>query len=316
MAFGTGHHPTTRMCLELVEQHVQPNDRVLDLGCGSGILSIAAAKLGASNVFGLEIDPIAASVAVQNVKENGVQDVVSTEEATLPHPRVVENGYDLLVANVSAKVITELAEHIVRAVRSGGTLIFSGILDKQQAEVTERMVALGVQFDEGLTDADWVALVGRVGLILPSPSYRIAAGCPITMTRSSFADLAPYLDELPCSREASMVIRAPACLHSRKNRTSLLVFTRSNCAPNGMLVTIRVSRVDHEPMSRLSNDCRNIDAFPPASRRSAISAAAESTSNPTTAPCLVLAQGRVEYGTSPHERIEHEAVGFDACQLK
>lgn len=163
MAFGTGHHPTTRMCLELVEQRVQPNDRVLDLGCGSGILSIAAAKLGASKVLGLEIDPIAASVAERNVRENGVQDTVTTDEASLPHPQAEANGYDLLVANVSAKVITELAEHIVRVVRSGGTLIFSGILDKQQAEVVERMVALGVQFDEGLTDADWVALVGRVG---------------------------------------------------------------------------------------------------------------------------------------------------------
>ena len=163
MAFGTGHHPTTRMCLELVEQYVRPNDRVLDLGCGSGILSIAAAKLGASDVFGLEIDPIAASVAVQNLRENSVQDVVSTEEATLPHPRVAESGYDLLVANVSAKVITELADDIVRAVRSGGMLIFSGILDKQKTEVIERMVALGVQFEDGLTDADWVALVGRVG---------------------------------------------------------------------------------------------------------------------------------------------------------
>ncbi len=162
MAFGTGHHPTTRMCLELVEQHVQRNDKVLDLGCGSGILSIAAAKLGASDVFGLEIDPIAASVAVQNVKDNGVQNVVRTEEATLPHPRVAENGYDLLVANVSAKVITELADHIVRAVRTGGTLVFSGILDKQKTEVIERMVEFGVQFEEGLTDADWVALVGRV----------------------------------------------------------------------------------------------------------------------------------------------------------
>lgn len=163
MAFGTGHHPTTRMCLELVEQHVQPNDRVLDLGCGSGILSIAAAKLGASDVFGLEIDPIAASVAVQNVRDNGVRNVVRTEEATLPHPRVGENEYDLLVANVSAKVITELADDIVRAVRSGGTLLFSGILDKQKTEVIERMVAQGVQFEDGLTDADWVALVGRVG---------------------------------------------------------------------------------------------------------------------------------------------------------
>ncbi len=163
MAFGTGHHPTTRMCLELIELHVRPGDRVLDLGCGSGILSIAAAKLGASQVFGLEIDATAVRVAKQNARENGVQDIVRTDEATLPHPHAVAGQYDLLVANVSAKVITELAEHIVRAVRSGGTLLFSGILDKQRTEVIERMTDLGVQFDDGLIDADWVALVGRVG---------------------------------------------------------------------------------------------------------------------------------------------------------
>ena len=163
MAFGTGHHPTSRMCLELLETRVQPGDRVLDLGCGSGILSIAAAKLGAAEVFGLEIDPIAASVAVSNVRENAVQDTVTTDKASLPHPQAEANGYDLLVANVSAKVITELADHIVRVVRSGGTLVFSGILDKQQTEVIDRMTALGVRFDDGLTDADWVALVGRVG---------------------------------------------------------------------------------------------------------------------------------------------------------
>ncbi|MCY4528615.1 MAG: 50S ribosomal protein L11 methyltransferase [Chloroflexi bacterium] len=163
MAFGTGHHPTSRMCLELLETRVQPRDRVLDLGCGSGILSIAAAKLGAAEVFGLEIDPIAASVAGRNVRENAVQDTVTTDEASLPHPQAAANGYDLLVANVSAMVITELADHIVRVVRSGGTLIFSGILDKQQTEVIERMTALGGRFDDGLTDADWVALVGRVG---------------------------------------------------------------------------------------------------------------------------------------------------------
>ena len=164
MAFGTGHHPTTRMCLELLEMHVEPGDRVLDLGCGSGVLSIAAAKLGASDVLGLEIDPTAARVAERNVRENGVQDTVRTDEATLPHPRAAADGYDLLVANVSAKVITELAEHIVRVVRSGGTLIFSGILDKQRTEVIERMAALGVQLEDGLVDADWVALVGRVRL--------------------------------------------------------------------------------------------------------------------------------------------------------
>ena len=163
MAFGTGHHPTTRMCMELLEQYVEPGCRVLDLGCGSGILSILAAKLGASEVFGLEIDSTAATVAESNVQMNGVQDTVKIQEATLPNLHTLRGSYDLLVANVSAKVITDLAEHIVDVVRSGGRLIFSGILDRQRAGVVERMGELGVTFDDGSTDEDWEALVGRVG---------------------------------------------------------------------------------------------------------------------------------------------------------
>ena len=163
MAFGTGHHPTTRMCMELLEQYIEPGCRVLDLGCGSGILSILAAKLGASEVLGLEIDSTAAAVAASNVEMNGVQDTVKIQEATLPYPHAPLGNYDLLVANVSAKVITDLAEHIVDVVRSGGRLIFSGILDRQRAGVVERMGELGVTFDNGSTDEDWEALVGRVG---------------------------------------------------------------------------------------------------------------------------------------------------------
>lgn len=163
MAFGTGHHPTTRMCMELLEQYIEPGCRVLDLGCGSGILSILAAKLGASEVLGLEIDSTAAAVAASNVEMNGVQDTVKIQEATLPYPHAPLGNYDLLVANVSAKVITDLAEHIVDVVRSGGRLIFSGILDRQRAGVVERMGELGVTFDKGSTDEDWEALVGRVG---------------------------------------------------------------------------------------------------------------------------------------------------------
>ena len=163
MAFGTGHHPTTRMCMELLEQYIEPGCRVLDLGCGSGILSILAAKLGASEVLGLEIDSTAAAVAASNVEMNGVQDTVKIQEATLPYPHAPLGNYDLLVANVSAKVITDLAEHIVDVVRSGGRSIFSGILDRQRAGVVERMGELGVTFDNGSTDEDWEALVGRVG---------------------------------------------------------------------------------------------------------------------------------------------------------
>ncbi len=159
MAFGTGHHPTTRMCLELLEQHVRPGDRMLDLGCGSGILSIAGAKLGAASAFGLEIDPIAATAAERNVRDNDVQDIVKTVEATLPHPNVTASAYDLAIANISSKVIIDLAEQIVGAVKSGGTIILSGILEEQQTGVVDRMSQLGVTFDDTMTDSDWVALV-------------------------------------------------------------------------------------------------------------------------------------------------------------
>lgn len=159
MAFGTGHHPTTRMCLELLEEHVTPGVRVLDLGCGSGILSIAAAKLGASSAFGLEIDPIAATAAERNVTENGVVDTVTTEEATLPHPKVIAGMYDLVIANISSKVIIDLAEYIVTALVRGGTIILSGILEEQQAGVLDRLSELGVTVKDTMTDTDWVALV-------------------------------------------------------------------------------------------------------------------------------------------------------------
>ena len=159
MAFGTGHHPTTRMCLELLEEYVTPGIKVLDLGCGSGILSIAAAKLGAANAFGLEIDPIAATAAERNVRENGVEGVVTTEEATLPHPKVIAGTYDLIIANISSKVIIDLAEYIVGAVISGGTIILSGILEEQRAGVVDRLSELGVMVKDSMTDTDWVALV-------------------------------------------------------------------------------------------------------------------------------------------------------------
>ena len=159
MAFGTGHHPTTRMCLELLEEHVRSGVSVLDVGSGSGILCIASAKLGAGRVYGLEIESNAASVGRSNLKENGVSDVARISEGTLPHPDVAANRYDLVVANISAKVISEMAAELVRAARPGGTLILSGVLADFADEVSAGVEDEGAVVRSTRTIEDWVSLV-------------------------------------------------------------------------------------------------------------------------------------------------------------
>lgn len=159
MAFGTGHHPTTRMCLELLEKMVKPVMSVLDVGCGSGILSIAAAKLGARSVLGLEIDAVALGVAKQNIRENGVGQNIRIVQGSLPHPDVGPLSYDLAVANISAKVIIEIAGELVRAVRPGGNVIASGFLLDNSDAVAQALNSAGGLLNQTIADGDWVTLV-------------------------------------------------------------------------------------------------------------------------------------------------------------
>ena len=159
MAFGTGHHPTTRMCLESLESVVGPELYVLDVGCGSGILSIAAAKLGAGRVTGLDTDPVAVKTAEENARNNGVQDRVAIFEGSLPHESVDRNSYDVVVANISAKVVSGLAGELAASVRAGGTLLVSGITREHEDAVSERLVDAGLLIHRSHVDEDWVALV-------------------------------------------------------------------------------------------------------------------------------------------------------------
>ena len=122
MAFGTGSHPTTRLCLEWLERNVHAGCSVLDYGCGSGILAIAAARLGAGCVAGVDIDPQAVDAAQANAKRNGV--TAAFHDSVQP----VAGAYDLVVANILSNPLRVLAPAICDHVRSGGRLALSGIL--------------------------------------------------------------------------------------------------------------------------------------------------------------------------------------------
>ena len=163
MAFGTGHHPTTRSCLEQLERLVAPGASVLDFGCGSGILSIAASKLGASSVLGVEADSSAVRVAKQNARENGVQHNVLVVEGTLPRPEARPGAFDVAVANISAKVVSEASTELVKAVKPGGVVIASGIIVDNKAVVERSMAAAGAALADTIVDGDWVTLVYATG---------------------------------------------------------------------------------------------------------------------------------------------------------
>ena len=163
MAFGTGHHPTTRSCMEALERLVVPGASVLDFGCGSGILSIAASKLGASSVLGVEADSSAVRVAKQNARENGVEHNVRVLEGTLPRPEARAGEFDVAVANISAKVVSEAAGELVRAVKRGGYVIASGIIADNRGVVERAMAAAGAALAESVVDGDWVTLVYTTG---------------------------------------------------------------------------------------------------------------------------------------------------------
>ena len=161
MAFGTGHHPTTKMCIEMLEERLRTGDRVLDVGCGSGILAIAAVKLGASGVVGLEVDPEAAGVARVNIRHNGVAETARVLDGTLPHSQVPSQVFDLVVVNISARVILSMAPHLVAATRPGGALIASGMLEDRGAEVANALVTHGAEIERRMVEEDWVTVLAQ-----------------------------------------------------------------------------------------------------------------------------------------------------------
>ena len=161
MAFGTGLHPTTRLCLAALEDRVPVGSRVLDLGAGSGILAIAAARLGAGTVDAVELEPVAATVCRENVERNGVQSVVRVLEGTLESRPEAAGPYDLAVANITIRVIEAVHEELARRLAPGAPAILSGVLAERSEELRATLEAAGWSHMRTDQEGDWVALLVR-----------------------------------------------------------------------------------------------------------------------------------------------------------
>jgi ribosomal protein L11 methyltransferase len=159
MAFGTGLHPTTRLCLAGLEGVADRGGlagaRVLDVGCGSGILSIAAAKLGARSVLGVDTDPIAVEATEANAARNALAGAISARAGSLPSG---ERAFDVVVANLIASVLITLAAGLRDELLPGGILLASGIFIDREAEVRAAFSAAGLDVTERLAEGDWIAL--------------------------------------------------------------------------------------------------------------------------------------------------------------
>src|SRR5579859_3278028 len=160
MAFGTGGHPTTRLCLEALERYVVAGMTVADIGTGSGILALAAARLGAAEVVATDIDSLPRRVAAENVVLNGLSEVVKILE---PDPfDAAARECDLIVANIVANTIIELAPSISSRLKAGGFCIASGIVEEHQDLVSDALRATGFTPVETLREDIWVCLVARL----------------------------------------------------------------------------------------------------------------------------------------------------------
>ena len=160
MAFGTGLHPTTRLCLTALEKHVRPGLNILDLGTGSGILAISAAKLGGPTVrvTALDTDQIAVEATEQNVERNGLSGQIAVGQGSTDAARE-DAPYDLVVANILASVIIELSRPLHALIKPGGTLISSGIFIDRGEAVVEALTKAGLPVRERVQEGDWLCLV-------------------------------------------------------------------------------------------------------------------------------------------------------------
>ena len=158
MAFGTGTHETTSMCMELLEDHVRAGDLVLDIGTGSGILGITAAKLGAKKVIGGDLDKTAVKVANENIEENKVADIMEAKYGDLLE--ITREKGDIVIANIIADVIIPLSKNVSKVMKDDGVFISSGIIEDRIDEVVEAIEA-NFEIVEVRRKGEWAAIVAK-----------------------------------------------------------------------------------------------------------------------------------------------------------
>lgn len=159
MAFGTGEHETTSMCVELLQEYLTPESVCIDVGCGSGILGISAIKLGAKFAYLTDIDYVAVKSATHNAKLNGVSD-----KAVIAQSNLLDNSDlkgDIMLANITADILENLAPSIPKNLKKGGALILSGIIDSKRDRVIEVYSAQGLRLEKSVKKGEWNALAFR-----------------------------------------------------------------------------------------------------------------------------------------------------------
>lgn len=159
MAFGTGTHETTIMCTEALETFVKPGDRVYDIGCGSGILSIVSAKLGASKVIGVDLDPTCIEVSNENIVNNNVEDKVQVIQGNLLD--VIDEKADVIVSNIIAEIIVKMSKDLKEFLVKDGIFIASGIIIEKISMVKEALVENNFEIIEVKELGEWACLVAK-----------------------------------------------------------------------------------------------------------------------------------------------------------
>ena len=159
MAFGTGTHETTRMCIQSLEKYVKEDSTVFDVGCGSGILAIAAAKLGAKLAVGVDLDPVAVESSIENVGYNKLKNIEILHGNLV---EVIDGKADIVVANILAEIICILTDDVKRVLKDGGVFITSGIIHDRVDMVCEKLEATGFEVMEKNRDGAWNCIVAKL----------------------------------------------------------------------------------------------------------------------------------------------------------
>lgn len=160
MAFGTGTHETTKMCINAIEKYIKQEDTLIDIGCGSGILSIAGAILGAKKVIAVDLDKLAVKISKENVELNNYQDIIEVRHGNLTD--VITEKADIIVANIIADAIVMLSENIKDFMKEDAYFISSGIINEKADYVKENLIKNGFEIIEHNNDKEWNCIVAKV----------------------------------------------------------------------------------------------------------------------------------------------------------